>query len=186
MKINRGLTAIKRNRLSAPIKWALDRGQIRSQVYDWGCGRGDDVELLRNEELRGLKVIGYDPVHFPKNAPETVDFSRIKTIICNYVLNVIENKRERTMLLKKIAGKINDDTSVILSVRKDTTINREAKKGNYIAYRDGFVTSRNTFQKGFNMDEIESLCERYFDISVDAGLSDGIVLVLRKKDEFSL
>jgi len=178
MKINRHNTAIKRSKLSAPTKWAWKHNQIRSKIYDWGCGRGDDAEFLKND---GFSVIAYDPYHCPENSPEMVDFGQIQTVMNNYVLNVIEHKATRTILLKKIADKISDKTKVILSVRGRNEIENNAEKKGWKAYKDGFITSSNTFQKGYYQFEIEALCQRFFDVYMSETLSGGTVLVLTKK-----
>ena len=180
MKINRHNTAIKRSKLSAPTKWAYDRGLIRGKIYDWGCGRGDDANFLREE---GFTVVVYDPYHAPKNTPESTKFGRILTVLNNYVLNVIEIKKERIQLLKQIADKISDKTNVVLSVRRPVAIEKSAKAKGWKKYKDGYITSTNTFQKGYTIEEIEKLCSRYFDIVVSAGLSDGVVLILKKKSK---
>ena len=117
-------TAIKRNKMSVPTKWAKDQGKIGKRVYDWGCGRGDDAKFLRE---CNFNVIAYDPFHFPENEPETMNFSQIDTVLNNYVLNVIENKKDRSKLLKNISDKISDKTSVVVSVRRSTEIDRDGK-----------------------------------------------------------
>jgi len=178
LKINRHNTAIKRSKLSAPTKWAMENGYIKGKIYDWGCGRGDDVNFLKEA---GFDVIGYDPYYFPLNAPKYMKFDRFKTVTNNYVLNVIESKRERTMLLKKIAGEISDNTTVVLSVRRPAAIDKSAKQKGWKTYKDGYITSTNTFQKGFTPEEITKLCERFFEVLEIKKLSDGVALILKKK-----
>ena len=180
MKINRHNTAIKRNKLSAPTKWALENGHISSKIYDWGCGRGDDAKFLKDS---GLNVIAYDPYHAPQKSPETIKFNRIKTVLNNYVLNVIESKRERTILLKRIEDLISDKTKVVLSVRRPTAIEKGAKAKGWKKYKDGYITSTNTFQKGYTPEEITKLCGRFFEILESKKLSDGVVLILKKKNK---
>ena len=178
MNINRHNTAIKRSKLSAPTRWAMENGHIKGKVYDWGCGRGDDVNFLREQKFN---VIGYDPYYFPLNAPKYMKFDRIKTVLNNYVLNVIESKRERTMLLKKIEDLITDKTTVVLSVRRPVVIEKSAKAKGWKVYKDGYITSTNTFQKGYTEEEITKLCSRFFEVLDTKKLSDGVALILKKK-----
>jgi DNA phosphorothioation-associated putative methyltransferase len=161
-KINRGATAIHRVDPSAPTKWAHKKGYISKSVFDWGCGQGVDVEWLTD---LGHKVSFYDLVHYPENNPETVDFSNIGTIMCHYVLNVIDIKKERAALLKAIASK--GVETVIVSVRSDVDAN--AKKRNWQPYKDGFLVPKNgglTFQRNYTKDEVENM-QKLFGSLVD-------------------
>ena len=63
--IPRHKTAIRRGDFSRPIKCAL-RDRLVDQsvtVFDYGCGRGEDVELLSAE---GVTCDGWDPVFRPE------------------------------------------------------------------------------------------------------------------------
>ena len=53
--------AKRRGCYSRPVRFALERGLINSDrtVLDFGCGKGDDVERLKNQE--GIKADGFDP-----------------------------------------------------------------------------------------------------------------------------
>ena len=46
----------------------------RYSVFDYGCGKGDD---LRELQAHGIKAIGWDPVYLPQNEkqPSDIDFS---------------------------------------------------------------------------------------------------------------
>jgi DNA phosphorothioation-associated putative methyltransferase len=140
--INRGKTAIYRNRLSKPTQLAVESSIINNTmtVFDNGCGHGKDVELLG--EL-GYTVAGYDLVHFSNNPKIASD-----VVLSNYVCNVIENVEERTAYLQecwKLADKL-----LIVAVRNHTEL-----KGikHYTVFGDGILTSENTFQKLYTKDE---------------------------------
>ena len=172
-------TAIKRRKMSVPTKWAKDQGKIGMRVYDWGCGRGDDAKFLRE---CGFDVIAYDPFHFPEYEPETIDFGVIDTVLNIYVLNVIENKKDRSELLKSISDKIVGNTSVIVSVRRSTEIDKDGEAKGWKKHKDGWITSaRRGFQKGYSKEEIQALCCLYFEVEKIKPVSGGIVLILRKK-----
>ena len=87
--VSRHKTAISRTELSRPIKLALDDGILSPELpfFDYGCGLGDDLRLLA---VRGIKGVGWDPVHRP-------DQERRRAAVVNlgYVVNVIENPAER-------------------------------------------------------------------------------------------
>ena len=89
MRVERHRTAIKRTALSRPVATALADGIIRdgSSVFDYGCGRGGDVDRLHR---LGYQATGWDPVHRPQGARSPADVVNI-----GYVVNVIENPRER-------------------------------------------------------------------------------------------
>ena len=56
--IPRHRTAMSRPELSRPLRLALDAGLIEksSCVFDYGCGRGDD---LRGLEASGIRCFGW-------------------------------------------------------------------------------------------------------------------------------
>jgi hypothetical protein len=62
----------------------LMKGRIHGTVLDYGCGKGDDVEWLTQLQFY---VRGYDPIHQPNGTP-LID--RYDTVLCTYVLNVLE------------------------------------------------------------------------------------------------
>src|SRR6266446_1393626 len=70
--IPRHRTAMSRPELSRPLRLALDAGLIEksSGVFDYGCGRGDD---LRGLEARGIRCFGWDPVLCPTGQREAAE-----------------------------------------------------------------------------------------------------------------
>ena len=154
--IQRQKTAIARSNVSVPTKWAFEQGIIAdgSSVFDWGCGKGADVKWLREQ---GCTVVGYDPYHAPMFNPDTLPFKNFDVIICNYVLNVIECPQERIDLIQKIVHSAGKDCKIMFSARPDKQINKEGKKNGWKVYSDGFITSHNTFQKGYNLEELIDL-----------------------------
>jgi hypothetical protein len=89
---NSHLAAPYRHRLSATADLVLKTGLLSpNQTHlDYGCGRGGDVEKLR--EL-GFDSVGYDPYYFP-DAVEAAD-----VVTMSYVLNVIQDPAERKFAL---------------------------------------------------------------------------------------
>ena len=139
--IARHRTAIVRDRLSAPMQALLRHGLIdeTTTVFDYGCGRGDDVRALREA---GFLAEGWDPHHAP-------DAARTPATVVNlgYVINVIEDPAERV----EVARSAWSLTEAVLAVA--VMIEGRADVGGQQPYRDGFVTRRGTFQKYYRQDE---------------------------------
>jgi hypothetical protein len=91
--VARHKTALRRTGLSRPISRALTDGLLipDSTVFDYGCGKGDDIRHLRT---LGYAVDGWDPVHRPN-----VKRRCAEVVNLGYVLNVIENQEERAQTL---------------------------------------------------------------------------------------
>jgi len=168
--IARERTAISRSKVSAPTKWAEENGHLGKRVYDWGCGKGKDSDWMTKKDHT---VFPHDPFHFPGNDPKTMNFSKINTIICNYVLNVIEIPEEREALLRQIRDTGVD--TIIISVRSDVETN--AQKAGWERYADGYVTSQNTFQRNYTLKDVENMEEIMGHASVIKRVSGGIVAV---------
>lgn len=102
-------TAMKRKTLSRPAKLLSEDERLVGRVLDYGCGRGDDAESLGCER--------YDPHYFP-----VVSEGRFDTIMCNYVLNVIESTKERRAVLADIDSLLESDGRAFITVRTDTKV----------------------------------------------------------------
>lgn len=140
---NRARTAISRTDLSRPLKRAITDGIVgpETHIFDYGCGRGDDVRRLR--EL-GYQATGWDPVHRP-------DVVRRSCPIVNlgYVVNVIENVHERHAALRR-AWSLSERV-LIVSARL-TLDGHELRDA--CGFSDGHLTSHGTFQKFFEQHEL--------------------------------
>ena len=147
--ISRHKTAISRVGLSRPIKLALSDGILAPGLpfFDYGCGLGDDLRLLAD---RGIKGAGWDPVHRP-------DQERRCAAVVNlgYVVNVIENPAERREAL--LCAWDLTETVLIVSGR----LSMDARSlGESEEYADGVLTSRGTFQKFFDQQELRNWIDR--------------------------
>lgn len=112
-------------------------------ILDYGSGRGQDVERL---EAKGRTAKGWDPYFDADRAPAPAD-----AVLLTYVLNVIENSRERDETLKR-AWEL---TRRVLVVSSRLTWDADRVRGN--EYDDGVVTSRGTFQHLYRPAELRSL-----------------------------
>lgn len=85
------LTAIKRTAISFPTRWVMEQGLLCGAVLDFGCGHGYDTDALL---AQGFDIEGYDSFYRP-NYPT----KRYDTILCHYVLNVLEPEAQAEVLM---------------------------------------------------------------------------------------
>jgi DNA phosphorothioation-associated putative methyltransferase len=169
-EVHRHKTAIKRYGLSRPIQTVLEYGLLTQgqSLLDYGCGKGDDVKQLK---ALGHNAYGWDPI-LPS------DGSRMPADIVNlgFVLNVIEDPIERTAVLHE-AYELSKKLLVISTLIATSSTPMMGRP-----YKDGILTSRNTFQKYFRQDELDRYIEDVLDTSaVAAGL--GIFYVFRSPSD---
>jgi DNA phosphorothioation-associated putative methyltransferase len=145
--IQRHKTAIRRPSLSLPVKCLLRDGLLDAskRFFDYGCGHGRDIALLQN---MGVGCDGWDPAHRPQVRREAAEVVNL-----GYVINVIEDPRERAQALRGAwelaTGVLAVAAQVVLA-----TGDRE-----YAPFGDGVVTSRGTFQKYYRQHELRGYLE---------------------------
>jgi DNA phosphorothioation-associated putative methyltransferase len=166
VKIERHLTAIDRDKLSAPMQALarhnyLDGGHT---VFDYGCGKGDDAREL---EAHGLDVIFWDPVYHPNGRKEAAEIVNL-----GYVINIIEDRGERDRVLQDAF----EHTNKVLAV--SAMLAGEATVGQFARYKDGVLTKRNTFQKYYTQSELRSYIEGTLNANAIA-VSPGIFFVFK-------
>jgi hypothetical protein len=144
-QIQRHLTALTRSSLSAPVQLLLRHGLLSSgsTFFDYGCGRGSDVAALVAE---GIDSRGWDP-HF------AADHAIVEADVVNlgFVINVIEDPAERVDAIHKAFGLARRVMTVGVMLHGSESPGRP--------YGDGFITSRNTFQKYFSQGELKDYVE---------------------------
>lgn len=168
--IERHRAAIVRNDLSRPVRLAVSSGILSKEnsFFDYGCGHGEDVKLLGNQ---GYQTNGWDPHYFLQSELQKADVVNL-----GYILNVIENEQERREALKN-AWKLTDK---LLIVAAQVSVGEPGK--GHIAYNDGFVTTRNTFQKYYEQNELKQFIDEVLETdAVPAGL--GIYFVFRDETQ---
>lgn len=170
LAIQRHRTAIKRSELSRPLQLSVDHGLVteRTTVFDYGCGRGDDVRHLNQ---KGIAAQGWDPLYRPADTRTSADVVNL-----GYVINVIEDPHERVRVLKDawaLTQKV-----LIVSAR----LLMEANRQNHSSpYSDGHLTSRRTFQKYYDQLELKEWLNATLQVdSVAAG--PGIFFVFRDSE----
>jgi DNA phosphorothioation-associated putative methyltransferase len=138
-------TAIRRNKLSKPVQ--MYKHELNGKILNYGSGLGEDTDFLK---LEGYDVYNYDK-YFQSNANLTIKYD---TIICNYILNVIPTENERLLVLSHIKSLLVADGFFYITVRCKSEKN-SIKTG--VKYNDGILTSKNTFQRFFDKEELIKL-----------------------------
>jgi DNA phosphorothioation-associated putative methyltransferase len=166
--IARYRTALVRYGFSAPIQALSRYGFIHSSadVFDYGCGRGDDVRGL---SANGIAVRGWDPHYAPDETKREADVVNL-----GFVINVIEDFEERTTALRGAYALTKGVLAVAAMLRsQDVPAGRP--------YRDGFLTSRNTFQKYYSQAELGRFIADVLG-EEPIPVSPGLFFVFRDKD----
>lgn len=104
------LTAIKRTDLSVPTRYLLQHNLLKGRILDFGCGFGFDTDELNR---RGYDITGYDYYYRP-DFPD----GKFDTIICNYVLNVLEPYAQAEVMMN-ITNLLTPQGTAFFAVRRD-------------------------------------------------------------------
>jgi DNA phosphorothioation-associated putative methyltransferase len=138
--VHRHRTAMSRRALSTPMQALWRHGYLTTSVLDYGCGRGDDLAALR---AHGGTAEGWDPHFRPEGVRAEAD-----TVNLGFVLNVIEDARERREALTRAYGYARRVLAVSALIGGRTAFER------YRLFRDGVLTARGTFQKYYTHAEL--------------------------------
>ncbi len=145
--VSRERTAISRTRLSAPMQALSKHGFLDGDhtICDYGCGRGDDIEILHG---LGMDVVGWDPNFRPEG-------ERLPSDVVNlgYVINVIDDRSERDEALQSAFALAQRVLVVAAMIASDAHIAK------FRSFKDGVITSRNTFQKYYAQEELKVYIE---------------------------
>lgn len=161
-------TAMVRYGFSAPVQTLARHGFLdgRYRLFDYGCGRGDDVRGLREN---GLEASGWDPYFAPEEPIAAADIVNL-----GFVINVIEDFDERLVALTRawsLAERLLV-VSVMLANQNDPRGER---------FRDGVMTQRGTFQRYYTQSEIKTYLEQVLD-EEPIPVAPGVLYVFRDKD----
>ncbi len=168
--IDRHKTAIVRHGLSAPMKLLSKHGYLNGDysIFDYGCGRSDDLIEL---EAHGLDALGWDPNFAPDNDKE---ISQVVNL--GFVLNVIEDQDERLEALIGAWELASQLLVVSVMLANDSYISQ------FKPYKDGVITSINTFQKYYAQSEVKAYIERVLQEEAIA-VAPGIFYIFKDKIE---
>lgn len=127
------------------LAWADGLVTTEVAVFDYGCGRGDDLRTLHQ---LGVAAHGWDPNHRPDGPKLVADVVNL-----GYVINVIEDVRERRQVLRDAW----DYAKEVLIVAARPIWEAKAVKGR--SHGDGILTAKDTFQKFYEQDELRTFIE---------------------------
>ncbi|HIK08287.1 MAG TPA: DNA phosphorothioation-associated putative methyltransferase [Trichormus sp. M33_DOE_039] len=170
VEIERHRAAIARTEISRPVRLAIEWAILNQDTsfFDYGCGYGGDVQRVAN---LGYSSLGWDPYYYPNESITPADVVNL-----GYVLNVIEDITERRQSLIQ-AWEL---TRKVLIVAAQVLINAPSKA--QLAYSDGIVTRRNTFQKYYEQEELKKYIDEV--LNVDAvPVALGVYFVFRDEAE---
>lgn len=144
-----------RSALSPLMQTAIASGVVTKQttIFDYGCGRGKDVELLA---AQGYAIAGYDPYYFPDNPIGAAD-----VVMLSYVLNTIEcpAEREQVMLRAYELSRVHLVVGVIIQPQ------HHLPQRGAVPYNDGYLTRWQTFEKHWLANDFRAWVEAIFGIS---------------------
>jgi DNA phosphorothioation-associated putative methyltransferase len=145
--IPRHKTAIRRGAFSRPVKCLLRDGLLdrTATLFDYGCGHGEDVDLLQAD---GYRCSGWDPAYRPEGAKQHAD-----VVSLGYVINVIEDLQERADTLRQawlLAHRL-------LVASAQVAVDGRGKAP--VEFGDGVLTGRGTFQKIYDHGELKGYLE---------------------------
>ena len=170
LNVDRHRAAIHRSELSRPVRIVLEAELFAqdSSFFDYGCGHGEDVTRIAQ---RGYTSSGWDPYYYPDNPLKAADIVNL-----GYIINVIEDVQERRDALVKAWSL----TKKILIVSAQILVDNRQR--GLLAYGDGILTSRNTFQKYFEQEELKTYIDNVLEANAIAvGL--GVFLVFRDRKQ---
>ncbi|BBX74259.1 DNA phosphorothioation-associated putative methyltransferase [Mycobacterium shinjukuense] len=164
--VARHKTALTRATLSRPLATAVADGLMDPGcvVFDYGCGKGDDIRHLR---ALGYNVNGWDPTHRP-----TAQRRPAQIVNLGYVINVIERPSERADALRAAW----DLTEGLLVVSARMTWDARDLAGRPMG--DGLVTRTGTFQKFYEQAELADWIQQTLGVQPRAA-APGIFYVFR-------
>ncbi|MBC6423548.1 MAG: DNA phosphorothioation-associated putative methyltransferase [Hormoscilla sp. SP12CHS1] len=153
-KIERHKAAMVRQDLSRPVRLALEAELFTPDTtfFDYGCEYEGDIQRIAE---KGYVSSGWDPYYCPDRPLVSADIVNL-----GYAINVIECQEERREALIK-AWEL---TQKVLLVSAQVLIND--RNAGQVAYGDGIITKRNTFQKYFEQEELKTYIDQI--LGVDA------------------
>lgn len=166
--VERHRTALTRYALSKPMQLLAKHDFLEGKhtIFDYGCGKGSDVEILRQNNIIAH---GWDPHFCPENPKHTADIVNL-----GFVINVIEDPSERR---EAVLGAYQLCTQFLCAA---VMLGEQSPERGRL-FRDGVLTSRNTFQRYYSQEEFrEYLSDVLGEDPVAVG--PGVFFVFKDKD----
>jgi len=170
-KIERHKAAIVRKKISKPVRLAIEANLFTESTtfFDYGCGYGEDIKVIAK---KGYLSAGWDPYYLPETPCIAADIVNL-----GYVINVIESLAERREALIK-SWQLTKQVLIVSSL----VLIDDSKTEGKVAYGDGIITARKTFQKYYEQEELKSYIDQVLNVdSIPIDL--GIFFVFRDEAE---
>lgn len=166
--VERHRTALTRYALSKPMQLLAKHDFLEGKhtIFDYGCGKGSDVDILRQNNLTAN---GWDPHFCPDNPKHTADIVNL-----GFVINVIEDKTER---MEAVLGAYQLCTQFLCAA---VMLGEQSTERGRL-FRDGVLTSRNTFQRYYSQEEFREYLHHVLD-EAPVAVGPGVFFVFKDKD----
>lgn len=172
-----GKTAMHRSEPSLPAKIIVEQNLVEGRLFDWGCGHGADLKFFQDS---GIEVSGWDPNFLSNKPPSSYPPGNFSWVYCGFVLNTLISPEERKAVIQDIFDFLPTGGHLAISVRSKGEI-ENVRKPTWKACGDGWVTSKNTFQKGFLAQELSTLLTRNGYVNTRIILDEPIVFIIADK-----
>ncbi|KKD39959.1 DNA phosphorothioation-associated methyltransferase [Limnoraphis robusta CS-951] len=169
-KIERHKAALVRRSLSRPVRLAVEADLFTENTtfFDYGCGYGGDIQRIAE---KGYESSGWDPYYSPDTPLKEADIVNL-----GYIINVIECQQERRQALLK-AWEL---TKQVLIVAAQILI--DDRDRGIVAYGDGVITNRNTFQKYYEQEELKIYIDQVLEVNA-VPIDMGVYFVFRDETQ---
>lgn len=166
--VARHKTAMVRYSFSAPIQALARLGFLdgSKSVFDYGCGRGDDLKGLLDNEITAR---GWDP-HFNPDA----ELVQSDIVNIGFVINVIEDPSERAAALTRAFSLANEVLVVSAMLASEDSVSGKP-------FSDGIMTSIGTFQKYYSQTSLREYIEEILH-EVPLPIGPGVFFVFKDKE----
>jgi len=158
-------------------------------ILDFGSGKGRNTLFLHENKFN---VFPYEP-HYDKIKNHMVEHDHIDyeyftygaydIVLCSYVLNILPIGKRSVVLrqLSNLTWKY-----LIIEVRSKGHIDDLAEASKWIRFSDGYITSKKTFQKGFNhnglIHEINAHVKDIISSSIWCRKSGNLSMILEREE----
>ncbi len=169
-KIERHKAALVRRSLSRPVRLAVESELFTENTtfFDYGCGYGGDIQRIAEKDYESS---GWDPYYSPDTPLKKADIVNL-----GYIINVIECQQERREALVK-AWEL---TQQVLIVAAQILI--DDRDRGIVAYGDGVITNRNTFQKYYEQEELKLYIDQVLQVNA-IPIDMGVYFVFRDESQ---
>jgi len=167
----------------------IDFFQHGLKILDFGSGKGRNTLFLHENKF---DVFPYEPNYDKiKNHMVEHDFididqfeeSSFDIVLCSYVLNVLPIGK-RSIVLRQLSNLT--WKYLIIEVRSKGHIDDLAEASKWTRFSDGYITSKKTFQKGFNhnglMHEINANIKDIISSNIWCRKSGNLSMILEREE----